>query len=111
MDTQIGLLGEKYSMALDDGSAFNSYNLMLTKLLQYLANVISHDFFIHLDTSFIPSARLKMSREKSVSREKPLHGYWARLFPERYLLYFPLVRYSVLVWLLMYKSIYALLMS
>ena len=27
-DTQIGLLGEKYSLALDDGSAFNSYNLM-----------------------------------------------------------------------------------
>jgi hypothetical protein len=37
MDTQIGLLGEKYSLlALDDGSAFNSYNLMLTNLLLYL---------------------------------------------------------------------------
>ena len=44
-DTQIGLLGEHYSLAL---------------------NVI---FFIHFDTSFSPSARLKMSREKSVSRE------------------------------------------
>ncbi len=66
---QIGLLGEKYSMALDDGSALNTYNLMLTNLLLYLANVISHDFFIHFDTSFSPSARLKMSREKSVSRE------------------------------------------
>ena len=40
MDTQIGLLGEKYSLALDDGSAFNSYNLMLTNLLLYLTNVI-----------------------------------------------------------------------
>ena len=69
MDTQIGLLGEKCSLALDDGSAFNSYNLMLTNLLLYLTNVISHDFFIHFDTSFSPSARLKMSREKSVSRE------------------------------------------
>ena len=69
MDTQIGLLGEKYSLALDDGSAFNSYNLMLTNLLLYLANVISHDFFIHFGTSFSPSARPKMSREKSVSRE------------------------------------------
>ena len=59
MDTQIGLLGEKYSLALDDGSAFNSYNLMLTNLLLYLTNVISHDFFIHFDTSFRPSARLK----------------------------------------------------
>ena len=26
-------------------------------------------FFIHFDTSFSPSARLKMSREKSVSGE------------------------------------------
>ncbi len=70
MDTQIGLLGEKYSLALDDdGSAFNSYDLMLTNLLLYLTNVISHDFFIHFDTSFSPSARLKMSREKSLSRE------------------------------------------
>ena len=69
MDTQIGLLGEKYSLALDDGSAFNSYNLMLTNLLLYLTNVNSHDFFIHFDTSFSPSAKLKMSREKSVSRE------------------------------------------
>jgi hypothetical protein len=70
MDTQIGLLGKKYSLALDDdGSAFNSYNLMLTNLLLYLTNVISHDFFIHFDTSISPSARLKMSREKSVSRE------------------------------------------
>ena len=86
MDTQIGLLGEKYSPALDDGSAFNSYNLMLTNLLLYLTYVNSHNFFIHLDTSYSPSARVKMSREKSVSREKPLHGYWARLFPERYLL-------------------------
>ena len=84
MDTQIGLLGEKYSLALDDGSAFNSYNLMLTNLLLYLTNINSHDFFIHCDTSFSPSARLKTSREKSVFREKPLHGYWARLFPERY---------------------------
>ncbi len=55
--------------SLDDGSAFNSYNLMLTNLLLYLANVISHDFFNHFDTSFSPSTRLKMSREKSVSRE------------------------------------------
>ncbi len=86
MDTQIGLLGEKYSLALDDGSAFNSYDLMLTNLLLYLTNVNSHDFFIHFDTSFSPSATLTISREKSVSREKPLHGYWARLFPERYLL-------------------------
>jgi hypothetical protein len=86
MDTQIGLLGGKYSLALDDGAAFNSYNLMLTNLLLYLTNVNSHDFFIHFDTSFSPSAKLKMSREKSVSREKPLHGYRARLFPERYLL-------------------------
>ena len=59
MDTQIGLLDEKYSLALDDGSAFNSYNLMLTNLLLYLTNLISHDFFIHFDTSFSPSARLK----------------------------------------------------
>ena len=69
MNTQIGLLGGKYSLALDDGSAFNSYNLMLTNLLLYLTNVNLYDFFIHLDTSFCPSARLKMSREKSVSRE------------------------------------------
>ena len=69
MDTQIGLLGEKYSLALDDGSAFNSYDLMLTNLLLYLANVNSHDFFIHFDTSFSPSVKPKMSREKSVSRE------------------------------------------
>ena len=50
-DTQIGLLGEKYSLALGDGSAFNSYNLMPTYLLLYLSNVISHDFFIHFDQS------------------------------------------------------------
>jgi hypothetical protein len=85
MDTQIGLLGEKYSLALDDGSAFNSYNLMLTNLLLYLANVISHDFFIHFGTSFSPSARLKMSREKSVSREmSPLteiNSYYLTIFP------------------------------
>ena len=70
-DTQIGLLlGEKYSLDLDDGSAFISYyNSMLTNLLLCLTNVISHDFFIHFDTSFSPSARLKMSREKS------LHGH------------------------------------
>ena len=68
-DTQIGLLDEKYSLALDDGSAFNPYNLMLTNLLLYLTNLISHDFFIHFDTSFSPSTRLKMSREKL------LHGY------------------------------------
>ena len=60
MDTQIGLLGEKYSLALDDGSAFNSYDLMLTNLLLYLTYVISHDFFIHFDTSF-------QTEEKSVS--------------------------------------------
>jgi hypothetical protein len=72
-DTQIGLLGE---LALDDDSAaFNSNNLMLTNLLLYLTNVISHDFFIHFDTFVSTSARLKMSREKSVSREKSLHGY------------------------------------
>jgi hypothetical protein len=65
MDTQIGLLGEKYSLALDDGSAFNSYNLMLTNLLLYLTNDVLHDLFIHFDTSFSPSARLKMSREIS----------------------------------------------
>jgi hypothetical protein len=60
MDTQIGLLGEKYSLALDDGSAFNSYNLMLTNLLLYLmTNVNSHDFFVHFDTSFSPSAKLR----------------------------------------------------
>jgi hypothetical protein len=71
MDTQIGLLGEKYSLALDNGSAFNSYNLMLTNLLLYLTNnVISNDFFIYFDTSFSPSAKLKLSREKSVYREK-----------------------------------------
>jgi len=85
MDTQIGLLGEKYSLALDDGSAFNSYNLMLTNLLLYLANVISHDFFIHFGTSFSPSARLKMSREESVSREmSPLteiNSYYLTIFP------------------------------
>ena len=68
------VLGEHYSLALNGGSAFNSYNLMLTNLLLYLTNVISHEFFIRSDTSFSPSARLKMSREKSVSREKPLHG-------------------------------------
>ena len=51
MGMQIGLLGEKYSLALDDGSAFHSYNLMLTNLLLYLTNINSHDFFIHLDTS------------------------------------------------------------
>ena len=67
--TDTTLLDEKYSLALDDGSGFNSYNLMLTNLLLYLANVISHDFFIHFDTSFSPSARLKISRWKS------LHGY------------------------------------
>ncbi len=65
----MGLLGEKYTLALGDGSAFSSYNLLLTNLLLYLANVISHEFFIHFDTSFSPSARLKISREKSVSRE------------------------------------------
>ena len=75
-DTQIGLLGgERYSLALDDGSVFNSYNLMLTNLLLYLTNVISHDFFIHFDTSFSPSARLKCLEKKSVSREKSLHEY------------------------------------
>ena len=63
MDTQIGLLGEKYSLALDDGSAFNSYNLMLTNLLLYLTNVNSHDFFIH---SFSPE---NVPREISVPRE------------------------------------------
>jgi hypothetical protein len=70
MDTQIGLLGEKYSLALDDGSAFDSYNLMLTNLLLYLTNVNSHDFFIHFDNSFSPSAKLKnVPREISIPRE------------------------------------------
>ncbi len=77
-DTQIGLLGGSYSLALDDSSAFNSYNLMLTNLLLYLTNVNSHDFFIHFDISFSPSAKLKMSREKSISREKPLSPFVSR---------------------------------
>ncbi len=52
------------------GSAFNSYNLMLTNLLLYLTNVNSHDFFIHFDTSFSPSDKLKMvPREISIPRE------------------------------------------
>ena len=45
MDTQIGLLGEKYSLALIENSAFNAYNSATTNLMQYLTNVNSHVFF------------------------------------------------------------------
>jgi hypothetical protein len=70
MDTQIGLLGEKYSLALDDGSAFNSYNLMLINLLLYLTNVNSHDFFVHFDTSFQSVCQTEnVPREISIPRE------------------------------------------
>ena len=44
-DTQIGLLGGKYPLALAENSAFA--NLML-----YLTTVNSHDFSLHFDTSF-----------------------------------------------------------
>ena len=70
MDTQIGLLGEKYSLALDDGSAFNSYNLMLTNLLLYLTNVISHYFFIHFYTFFQSVCQTEnFPREISIARD------------------------------------------
>ena len=74
-DTQIGLLLCGWKVF----TAINSYNLlMLTNLLLYLTYAISHDLFIHFDKSFIsPSAGLKISRDKSVSQEKSLHGYWA----------------------------------
>ena len=75
MGTQIGLLGGEYSLALNEDSAFDAYNNVLTNLMLYLTNVNSHDFFIRFNTSFSPLAKLKMSREKSVSREKSLHGY------------------------------------
>ena len=65
MDTQIGLLGEKkYSLALDNGSVFNSYNLMLTNnLLLYLTNVISHDFFIRFDATENVPIEISVPRE------------------------------------------------
>ena len=42
--TDIGLLGEKYSLALIENSAFDAYNSILTNLMVYLTNVNSHDF-------------------------------------------------------------------
>ena len=59
-DTQIGLLGEKYSLlALTETSAFDAYNSALTNLMLYLTTVNSHDFSSHFDTSFSvrPSVR------------------------------------------------------
>ena len=44
-DTQIDLLGEKYSLALIvENSAFDAYDSILTNLVLYLTNVNSHDF-------------------------------------------------------------------
>ena len=52
-DTQIGLLGEKYSLApLVENSAVDDYDSILTNLMLYLTYVNSHDFFMHFDTSF-----------------------------------------------------------
>ena len=42
--TDIDLLGEKYSLALIENSAFYAYNSILTNLMLYLTNVDSHDF-------------------------------------------------------------------
>ena len=64
----MGLLSEKYSLALDVGSAFNSYNLMLTNLLLYLTNVNSHDFFIHFDTSFSPVCQTENVPRETIAR-------------------------------------------
>ena len=50
-DTQIGLLDEKYSLALVENSAVDAYDSILTNLMLYLTNVNSHDFFMHFDTS------------------------------------------------------------
>ena len=62
-------LDEKYSLALDDGSAFDSYNLMLTNLLLYLANVISHDFFIHWHFFQSECQTENVPREISIPRD------------------------------------------
>ena len=46
-DTQIGLLGEKYSLALIEISAFKAYDSAITNLIMlYLTNANSHDFGI-----------------------------------------------------------------
>ena len=53
-DTQIGLLGEKYSLApLVENSAVDAYDSILTNLMLYLTYYVnSHDFFMHFDASF-----------------------------------------------------------
>jgi Na+/serine symporter len=52
VDTQIGLLGEKYSLALARNFAINAQNSAITILMLYLTNVNSHDFSLHFDTFF-----------------------------------------------------------
>jgi hypothetical protein len=44
VDTQIGLLGEEYSLALAENSAFDAQNSAISNLILYLTNVNSHDF-------------------------------------------------------------------
>ncbi len=48
MDTQIGLLGRKYSLALARNFVIDIQNSAITNLMLYLTNVNSHDFFVSL---------------------------------------------------------------
>jgi hypothetical protein len=65
-DTQIGLLGKKYSLALIENSAFKAYDSAITNLIMlYLTNVNSHYF---------GSVKLNLSGEKTVSR--PLNNIY-----------------------------------
>ena len=65
-DMQIDLLGEKYSLALIENSAFDAYNSILTNLILYLTNVDSHDFS---RTSTLPDRQIELvQREISASR-------------------------------------------
>ena len=68
-DMQIDLLGEKYSLALIENSAFDAYDSILTNLVLYLTNVNSLDFS-RTSSFFSPSVKLNLSGEKPVSRDK-----------------------------------------
>ena len=69
-DTQIGLLGGKYSMAPALNLLSDAHSLTITNLMLYLTNVNSHDFFLALQTLLfsVPGQTELVQREISVPR-------------------------------------------
>ena len=85
-DTQIGLLGGKYSLALVENSTVDAYNLMLTNLTLYLTNVSSQDFFIHFVTSFsvrrhTENVPREISFQREISSNTYVTSYHMNIYP------------------------------